>query len=249
VVATRFGWRRWLAVGITLLAFASMAMAARSVARYVSADPRFTLSRERPGSLQLRGLVYTSRPKVMRVFANDFERSLYSIPLDERRRRLLAIDWIESASVARIWPDRLVVTVQERKPVAFVRSRSAIMLIDRHGVLLEQPPQARFTFPFLAGVDSSQTEAERAVRVRRMLDLLQELGTEGKDVSEIDTTENSNLRVVVKAGNAAVELLLGDTNYLSRYQTFTRTFSQVPAGLPDGKVFDLRIDGSMLERK
>jgi hypothetical protein len=98
-------------------------------------------------------------------------------------------------------------------------------------------------------VDSSQTEAERAVRVRRMLDLLQELGTEGKDVSEIDTTENSNLRVVVKAGNAAVELLLGDTNYLSRYQTFTRTFSQVPAGLPDGKVFDLRIDGSMLERK
>ena len=30
-----------------------------------------------------------------------------AVPLDERRRRLLAIDWVEDASVSRIWPDRL----------------------------------------------------------------------------------------------------------------------------------------------
>ena len=32
------------------------------------------------------------------------------------------IDWVEDASVMRIWPDRLTVEIHERKPVAFVFS-------------------------------------------------------------------------------------------------------------------------------
>ena len=36
-----------------------------------------------------------------------FRRSVFSVPLAERRRRLLAIDWVEDASVSRVWPDRL----------------------------------------------------------------------------------------------------------------------------------------------
>ena len=69
------------------------------------------------------GLTYASRAKVQRVFAGDFDRSIFSVPLAERRRRLLAIDWVEDASVSRVWPDRLVVRIRERKPVAFVSFR------------------------------------------------------------------------------------------------------------------------------
>ena len=71
-----------------------------------------------------RACVYASRSKVQRVFADDFDRSIFAVPLDERRRRLLAIDWVEDASVSRVWPDRLVVRIRERKPVAFVFFRS-----------------------------------------------------------------------------------------------------------------------------
>ena len=78
---------------------------------------------------------------MQRVFATDFDRSIFAVPLDERRRRLLAIDWVEDASVSRIWPDRLVVRIRERTPVAFVPLRSGVLLIDSHGVLLDQPPQ------------------------------------------------------------------------------------------------------------
>ena len=83
-------------------------------------DPQFTLSRDRPDALTIEGLNYASRAKVQRVFAEDFDHSVFSVPLDERRRRLLAIDWVEDASVSRIWPDRLVVRIRERQPVAFV---------------------------------------------------------------------------------------------------------------------------------
>ena len=84
--------------------------------RFVLADPQFTLSRDRAGALTIEGLHYASRFKVQRVFAADFGRSVFSLPLDERRRRLLGIDWVEDASVSRIWPDRLVVRIRERTP-------------------------------------------------------------------------------------------------------------------------------------
>ena len=97
---------------------------AQGASAIVTHDPQFTLSRDHDSdALTVDGLAYASRAKVQRVFAQDFDRSVFAVPLDERRRRLLAVDWVEDASVSRIWPDRLVVRIRERKPVAFVPVR------------------------------------------------------------------------------------------------------------------------------
>ena len=95
-------------------------MAARKAHHYVLTDPQFMLSSEERGALTLQGVNYASRAKLLRVFAADCGRSIFAVPLDERRRRLLAVDWVEDASVSRIWPNRLLVRITERKPVAFV---------------------------------------------------------------------------------------------------------------------------------
>ena len=108
------------------------------------------------------GLTYASRSKVQRVFAADFERSIFSVPLAERRRRLLAIDWVEDASVSRVWPDRLVVRIRERKPVAFVSFRSGPLLIDAAGRAAGAARAGRSSpFPCWSGVREDETEAQR----------------------------------------------------------------------------------------
>ena len=84
------------------------------VHRYLIHDPKFVLSHERRDALAIEGLRYGSRAKVQHIFAEDADHSVFSVPLDERRRRLLAIDWVEDAAVSRIWPDRLSVRIQER---------------------------------------------------------------------------------------------------------------------------------------
>ena len=56
--------------------------------------------------------------------------------------------------------------LRERKPVAFVFFRSGVLLIDRHGVLLDQLSQAQFIFPVLGGVREDETEDQRAEHVR-----------------------------------------------------------------------------------
>ena len=129
-IARGFNWRLWLVVVALGVAGVSTAVAGFRVRQYALTDPQFMLSRDRPDALTIQGLNYTPRTKVQRVFTADFDHSIFSVPLAERRRRLLAIDWVEDASVSRIWPDRLLVRIRERKPVAFVLFRSGVLLID-----------------------------------------------------------------------------------------------------------------------
>lgn len=235
-------WRLWLGASAFLIAAASTAFAAVKVRQHILTDPTYLFSHENKDALTIQGMVYAPRSKVMRVFATDFGRSVFAIPLDERRRRLLAIDWVEDASVARIWPDRLIVRLRERQPVAFVFFRSGVLLIDRHGMLLDPPPQAQFAFPVLSGVREEETEDQRAEHVRAMLRVEEDLGYLAKEVSEIDASDPDNIRIVAKAGGRAVELTMGDQNFAARYQNFLAHFAEIEKHSPGVKSFDLRLD-------
>jgi cell division protein FtsQ len=220
----------------------STAMAGFKVRNYVFTDPQFTLSHDRKDALTIQGLTYASRSKVQRIFAADFDRSVFTVPLAERRRRLLAIDWVEDASISRIWPDRLVVRITERKPVAFVFFRSGVLLIDFYGVLLEPPAQAQFAFPVLSGIREDEPEDRRREHVRTFLQVLEELGFLAKDISEVDVYDSDNIRLVTQIDNRAVALTMGDGNFARRYQSFLNHYPEIRKRSPDAKAFDLRLD-------
>ncbi len=155
-------WRTWRAglryalysAAVLLLAIVALYVYSR-VDQFLAGDPRFRLAEppsdggESP-ALRIEGVVYASRAQILNAFSADYGRSLYLLPLAERRRTLLGIDWVRDASVSRLWPDRLAVRIVERKPVAFIQLPAAespasqrVALIDAEGVILEQPPRAQ----------------------------------------------------------------------------------------------------------
>jgi len=235
-------WKLWLTGAGIVVVCASTAMAGLMVREYAMTDPQFTLSRAHPGALTVEGLQYTGRSKVQRVFAGDFEHSIFAIPLAERRRRLLAIDWVEDASVSRIWPASLVVRLRERKPVAFVSLRGFVMLIDAFGVLLDQPPESHFAFPVLRGIGVDETEGQRRERVRAFLDVQEQMGYLAKDLSEVNVADPDNIRIVARVENRAVELVLGDRNFARRYSGFLQHYPEIRKRSPGIRTFDLRLD-------
>ena len=159
---------------------------------------------------------------------------------------MLAVDWVEDAAISRIWPDRLVVRIHERTPVAFVYFRAGVLLIDPHGVLLEPPAQeaglGHFSFPVLSGVREDEAESDREQRVRAMMRIQDELGYQAKDISEVNAADLENMRVIAKVGDHAVELILGDTNFGRRYQNFVSHYPEIRKQSPEVKTFDLRLD-------
>ena len=238
----RIPWRLVAGVAAVGVVSAAVAVAAIRVRRLALTDAEFVLSRDRQDALTVQGFRYASRGKILRIFAPDFDRSIFAASLAERRRQLLAIDWVEDATVSRVWPNQLLVRIRERKPVAFVSFPTGVLLIDLYGVLLDPPAQAQFAFPVLSGIRESESLAERREKVRTFLRVQDDMGYLMKDISEVDAADPESIRVVAQVGNGAVELLLGDTNFARRYQNFLSHYPEIQRHSPDGKLFDLRLE-------
>jgi cell division protein FtsQ len=237
-----------IAISVTL---AGGIYASQQFQQFLIRDTRFFLpgpadyGLESP-NLELTGIKYASRAQVMRVFDQDYGRSLYLFPLAERRKALRNVRWVHDATVVRIWPNRLSVQITERKPAAFVKLPGDNIarwgLIDDEGVILEPPAKAAFRLPVLAGIRPSETLEKRGTRVRRMQRLTKELGKLADNVSEVDVSDLDNLKVTEQVGGTAVSLMLGDRNFSSRLRNFLDHYPDIHAKMPQASTFDLRLD-------
>lgn len=209
-------------------------------------DPRFELngsaSSAEPESLAVAGASHASSRAIEAVFAEDFGRSVYLIPLAERRATLRTVDWVKDATVARLWPNRLVVKITERTPVAFVTLDSGrVALIDEDGVILP-PAKDRFTLPVLAGVRAGDAISDRRERVQRAMRLTKELGEAAQKISEIDVSDRDNLKVSEPFEGRILTLLLGDRDFALRHQNFLNHIAEIKRKLPGASTLDMRLE-------
>jgi cell division protein FtsQ len=237
-----------LAVGVAL---SGGIYASERFAQFLIRDTRFFLpgpadyGLESP-NLEIHGVRYASRQQVLRLFEQDYGRSLYLFPLAARRHELLRVRWIHDAAISRIWPNRIVVQITERRPAAFIKLPAESMLrwalIDEEGVILDPPAKAAFQLPVLSGVMGGETQEKRGIRVRRMQRLMKELGPMAENVSEVDAGDLDDLKITEQAGGGAVSLMLGDRNFSSRLRNFLEHYPDIHRNMPQATSFDLRLD-------
>ena len=193
-------------------------------------------------TLDIQGAEHASRRAIETVFAEDMGRSVYLLPLADRRATLQTVDWVKDASVARFWPNRVVVRVTERRPVAFLTlGPSRFGLIDADGIILPQSP-GRFHLPVLTGVRPRDSLPERRARVQRMLRLLHDLGGLADKVAEIDVSDRDNLKVTQPYEGRMITLLVGDQDFGARYQNFVSHYGEIKQKLPGATTLDLRLE-------
>lgn len=250
--AKRSRFRRVALVALAVLAAFAIAAAGYKIDEYLASDSHFALpgGPEEHPNLAIHGVVCAPQDRITAAFANDFGRSVYLIPLAERRRALMAIDWVRDAAVERHWPNRLSVRIFERQPVAFaMQPRSSAdgatfyepALVDAEGVLLSPPPRARFTLPALYGVTRQLDPAGRRERIRLALDLMEEVKAYAGQISEINAADTRNLTITFTLEGRALHLMLGSEKFRERLQGFLGRYTEISRRLPYARVFDLRL--------
>ena len=240
----RFSMPRLIVMFVTAAIFlGAILYAFHRVERLLITDSRFMLTAPGDGSsLEVDGAAHASRPAIEKIFNDDTGASVYLIPLAERRDAIREVPWVREASVARVWPNRVIVRVKERTPVAFVRlNASRFGLIDADGVIVP-PATDRLTLPVLAGVRPSDPIAKRREGVQRMLRLTSDLGDATANISEIDVSDGDNLKVSQPYDGRSLTLLLGDRNFAARYANFVSHYAQIQQRLPGAAVLDLRLE-------
>ncbi|HMF75901.1 MAG TPA: cell division protein FtsQ/DivIB [Bryobacteraceae bacterium] len=243
----------WLVAGVLLMVGSLFAW--HRTEDFLIRDDRFRVAEAdefagQSPNLILEGVHYASASQIRHLFAQDFGRSLYLVPLQERRGQLLEIDWVEDAAVSKVWPDTLKVMIRERQPVAFLRlppsrhdSVARFALVDHDGYILHPRVAAQFTLPVIAGVAENESIDARRARVHRALGMLKEVGPLAAQISEVDVTDPNNLIVAEHVGNSVVNLIIGEDNFAERLQNFVANYKEINTKRPGATTLDLRVDG------
>ncbi len=235
----------------TVLALAAAAVligcAAMAAYGYGIHSRRFLLASS--DNIDISGVHNASRVQVMEIAGADIGRSLFFIPLDERRMQLEKVPWVESATVMRLFPDHIAVDITERTPVAFAQIGNRINLIDAGGVVLGTPAnrQARFSFPVIHGITETEPLSTRAAVMKIYNRLIEELGSgNAQQLSEVDLADPEDVKATVNDAGGTVLLHLGASDFQERYKLYAAHIGEWRQQFQKVQSVDLRYEGQII---
>jgi cell division septal protein FtsQ len=198
-------WSRRLAVGtgaLALVATASWAAWARAWP-YVTGHDYFRLRSIRIASDETR-----VAPETLAEIAGLYEdSSLWSVDPEAITSTLRDASWVKQARVSRHFPWQVNLTVSRRHAVAAAVAGSKAFLVDADGVLFHEVEQASIPdLPYLTGWDTSDAQAENAVRLRKLLEVLGEASNRQIEVSELHLDEGGAVWLYATGIKASVRL-------------------------------------------
>lgn len=232
----------------TLIVLGSVTAAGLALKTYLSRDARFRITGTE--NIQVTGLTEVSRAEMLPVFGEDIGRNIFHVPLAVRRRQLEQIPWVQRATVMRLLPDQIRVSIVERQPVAFTRIGNQVGLVDASGVLLTMSPAAmvrhHYSFPVLTGIDPGDPAAARKTRMAVYLRLMADLDSTGQhysqQISEIDLTDPEDARILMPEQGTDILAHFGEDHFLERYQRFQAHIAEWRQQYPHLASVDLRYD-------
>ena len=214
-------------------------------------------------AVEIQGVKNASRAHVMEVAGADIGRNVFYVPLNERKKQLEQIPWVEEASVMRLLPNRIAVTIRERTPVAFAQIGPRISLIDANGVVMGLPADRRtkYSFPVIRGITETEPLSSRAAAMKIYNRLVSELGaTDGesaapnsangtsyvKQLSEVDLSDPENVKVTANDPGGTMVVHLGKEDFLPRYKLYVAHIAEWRQQFQNVQSVDLRYEGQVV---
>ncbi|MBZ5500840.1 MAG: FtsQ-type POTRA domain-containing protein [Acidobacteriia bacterium] len=255
----RKAWKTYLRVTAWSAAALAGAWMAYVIGHFLLASPEMALVH--PDQVVLTGSHYVPRNSVIEIFAGDRGKSVLRIPLDQRRRQLESIPWVEQATVRRALPNQIEVEITERTPVAFLRDGSDMALVDVHGTILERPIEGEFHFPVVTGIRADMPQEDREGRMQLFSGFTQQIESVHADaidrVSEVDLSDEQDVRATLTAlqsagvaggasseawgqADAPVLVHFGSSDFAEKYRTLVEHIGEWRATAGHVESIDLR---------
>jgi cell division protein FtsQ len=212
--------RSILAAGCGITLAAGLWYGVPSVVRLAKSHPYFTLT-----TIQVDGNRRLSRREILQWAGVGERTSIWDATPAIVGLRLQSHPWVQHVSVGREFPNRLVIGVEERRPVAIVRLEE-LNYVDRRGRILGplQDGDSR-DFPLITGLENAQTADFRPIGVHRALRFLHlcERRSCFDAVSEVHVDRNQGITVFPL--RTAVAVVLGWGSWGEKLARSARVFA------------------------
>ncbi len=223
------GWR-WLRIIGVLGAVSLVVVGLISAYRVFASSSLFALR-----EIEWRGIVRASQDEMERALRERTSEGLWRADLRELRQTLKRYPWVREAEVVRVLPDKLLVTIHEREPLALARrSNGALVWVDRDGVVLGERLQfgQEMIPPLLSGLDENNDEAASEANRRRLLlyqQLLAELDQGERRLSgmvdEVELSDPQDVRLWLASRRLLV--VVGERDFRPRLEAALKVLSAI----------------------
>jgi len=202
----------------------------------------------------VRGQARLSTGEVLALVDGLRGQNILGADLEAWQQKLLASPWVERATIRRVLPATVEITVYERRPMGIGRLGTAMYLIDGQGVIVDEygPAYADIDLPIIDGLASPPeaggplVDAARAEFAGRVMAALGARPDLAERVSQIDVG-NLHDAVVILDGDPAL-LRLGDTDFVARLQQYLDLAPALRERLAGIDYVDLRFDERLYVR-
>ncbi len=242
-------WRpSWKTVGRVSAAGVVVGFALYQTLSFVLASEALTVSR-----ITVQGNQRMSRGEVLGLLDGLSGASIVMTDLESWRQKLLDSPWVADASIRRMFPGTLAVSITERHPIGIGRMKGTLFLIDRTGTVIDEfgPNYADLDLPIIDGLgvkleDDGSTDQARAALAGRVMSELETRPGLASRVSQIDVTDRRNAIVLLKGDTAL--LRLGDERFSERVQAYLDLVPALRERMPGIDYVDLRFGERVVVR-
>ncbi|MDX1411843.1 MAG: FtsQ-type POTRA domain-containing protein [Nitrospirales bacterium] len=195
------------------------------------------------------GLDRIRRNEVVALLNFPPDASLLTLKTDPLIERLESHPWIAAASVERVFPDSLAISIMERKPAAVLQSPEGAHLLDEEGFLLSAIPAHPLPpLPIVHGLTPSDFHnSERHVReqARKAIQAANILTNELEGVPTVQVTPQSTF----VAELAKTRFFIG-SSFDDQWQRFQALYPFIQDRIQSTpKEIDLRYAGKVILRE
>jgi cell division septal protein FtsQ len=212
-------------------------------------------------NISVEGCRHSDPAGMEAIVRKTSQANILRIDLRKLRARLEQEPWIRRVELRRVLPATLEIQVQERAPSVIAEIGGELQLLDNEGIILDrcEPKYGKLDVPVFSGLRGDDVAAykvlqdENSSRVRLGIQVLTELAAGSPDytraISEIDLSDTGNVKVLLVDDTA--DVILGDRDFLKRFQMFMSNLSQYQDLKSQGKeiaAVDLRFDSQIVYR-
>ena len=105
-------------------------------------------------AIDIDGCDITTKAQIVSLTSVDIHSNLLAMNVAQVKSNLENHPWVAQAAITREWPNRLVISIKEKKPVALLNQTDGLLYLDRRGkVIARAEPLQELDFPVITGLE------------------------------------------------------------------------------------------------